>query len=130
MLVVEDDRSIAALVAATLDAEGHAATLAARGSTALRLLQHDLAPDVVLLDLGLPDMDADEFARRYRALPGPHAPLVVFTAADTATAAEATERLGATGFMAKPFDLDALLALVDRHVPQALHPPAARPLAG
>jgi DNA-binding response OmpR family regulator len=116
VLVVEDDRALAELLAAALGAEGHDAAVAQRGTAALRLLeQRQPPPDVVLLDLGLPDMTADEFARRYRALPGPHAPLVVCTGADTVVAAEATQRLSAAGFLAKPFDLDTLLDLVDRH---------------
>ena len=114
MLVVEDDRGIADLVAAALGAEGHRPTLAGRGTAALGLLERDgPPPDVVLLDLGLPDMDADEFVRRYRALPGPHAPLIVFSAVDAVVAAQATERLGASGLLTKPFDLDTLLAVVE-----------------
>jgi CheY-like chemotaxis protein len=115
VLVVEDDQALGELVAAALGAEGHAAAVARRGTTALHLLELEGRPDVVLLDLGLPDMTADEFARRYRALPGPHAPLVVVSGADAVAAAEATERLGAAGFVAKPFDLDALLDVVARH---------------
>ncbi len=53
----------------------------------------------------------------------PHAPLVVFTASDAATSAEATERLGAAGLVTKPFDVDSILALVDGLDPHAAPAP-------
>jgi CheY-like chemotaxis protein len=114
VLVVEDDATVRDLVARVLAAAGYAPAAAGDGAAALLLLHQDAAPAAILLDLGLPDMRGDEFVRRYRALPAPHAPIVVFTATDPAGASEEAKRLQAAGFVSKPFDLDTLLAIVDR----------------
>ena len=51
---------------------------------------------------------------RSRALPGPHAPIILFTASGAPAAAAEVARLGAAGFLSKPFDLEQLVALVAR----------------
>ena len=58
----------------------------------------------------MPVLDGWEFARRYRAGPGPHAPIVVLTAARDAQA-QAGE-IGADGYLGKPFNVNELLRLV------------------
>lgn len=60
-------------------------------------------------------MNGWEFARRYRVLPGPHAPLVCVTAAVDAAAHGA--QIGAAATLGKPFDLDELLTVVGRYAP-------------
>jgi DNA-binding response OmpR family regulator len=71
-------------------------------------------PDVILLDLEMPGLDGPGFAARYRARWGARAPLVVVSAAPSAAAQAA--RLGAAAVLAKPFDLDEVLACVAAHV--------------
>jgi DNA-binding response OmpR family regulator len=131
LLVVEDDPSLRELVAWALLDEGYRAHSAPDGATALALLARPDAPPVgaVLLDLRLPDMPGEAFAAAYRRLPGPPAPLLVFTAAPPAEAAAAAARLGAAGVVPKPFDLDALLATVGRLLP-APAPAGAGPAGG
>ena len=67
-------------------------------------------PNVIHLDMLMPLMDGWEFARRYHETPGPHAPLIVVTAARDAGARAG--QINAAGFLAKPFRLDALFACV------------------
>ena len=111
MLVVDDDPFIREVVAELLEEEGFAVATADDGSEALRFVS-TAAPSVILLDMDMPIVDGREFARRYRGLPGPHAPIVVITAAyDARTAAE---EIGAQAHLGKPFQVDALVRMVRR----------------
>jgi CheY-like chemotaxis protein len=113
VLVVDDEAVLREVVAATLEEEGYAVGTAANGVEALdRVLAEP--PDVVLLDMRMPVLDGWAFAAAYHRLPPPRAPLVVMTAAPDArrSCAEA----GADGWLAKPFDLDELVACVAEHL--------------
>jgi len=116
VLLVEDDEAIRSLVVEFLTDEGYDVLATPDGATALTLVgpPGHWRPDLLLLDMYLPGMDGSAFARKYRQLPLPHAPIVLLTGASGATAAGQTEELGATGFLPKPFDLDALVAMVRR----------------
>jgi len=69
---------------------------------------------MILLDVQMPIMDGQAFLSAYHAGPGPHVP-VVFTTTGAMNADEATEARAA-GLLPKPFELDALLALVAQHI--------------
>jgi two-component system chemotaxis response regulator CheY len=112
ILVVEDDDSIRDLVDLVLSGAGYEVLTATDGAAALQVVR-TARPDLVLLDMRMPIMDGWEFARRYRARPEPHAPIVVLTAARDA-AVRAAE-IHANGYLGKPFDVDELLLLVSRH---------------
>ena len=114
VLVVEDDAVLGALVADALRLDGIGAAVARSGSEALRLAG-EVRPACVLLDLHLPDMDGAAFVDVYRAHGGAAVPIVLCTGVEAATATRETKRLGAAGLLAKPFDLDALAALVSRY---------------
>jgi len=106
-LLIDDDESIRQIVTLFLSDEGFVVREAANGQVALNALA-EYRPDVILLDLRMPVMDGWEFSRQYRALPAPHAPIVVFVAALSVE----QEDLGieAARVLAKPFDLDDLLS--------------------
>jgi CheY-like chemotaxis protein len=84
---------------------------ASQGALALDLIR-TRPPDLILLDMRMPDMDGGAFAEAYRQLPGRRAPLIVLTAARDA--AERAAQLEADAFLPKPFDIEALLDLVGR----------------
>jgi two-component system OmpR family response regulator len=123
ILVVEDEPAIAEVVAETLRAEGYRVAVASTGAEALALALSG-RPACVLLDLHLPVMDGPDFLRAYRTVlasaPRPTdaeaadtpAPVIISTAMSGAEAALEAERLGASGFLTKPFDLDSLIAIV------------------
>ncbi len=112
MLIVDDDDSIREFVQLALADEGFHVLSAEHGAAALDLLEREV-PGVILLDMAMPVMDGWEFAKRYRERPGPHAPIVVVTAAREA--AERARQIAADDHLAKPFDLDKLIELVERY---------------
>jgi CheY-like chemotaxis protein len=116
ILVVDDDDSIRQIVRFCLSDEGYRVSEAANGEAALEALDA-VNPELILLDLRMPVMDGWEFARRYRLLPGPHAPIVAFVAALNAT--EECAELETAAILSKPFDLDELLAAVRAQLPLA-----------
>ncbi len=112
ILVVDDDTSIRSFVEMALDGEGYAVSTANNGAQALAVTGQ-VQPDLILLDMRMPIMDGWTFARRYRDQAGPHAPIVVITAATDA--GERAAEIQADGYLGKPFDLDELLGLVSRY---------------
>ena len=112
--MVDDEEPVRRLLVWLLTEEGYAVLEAPDGAVALARVG-EAAPSLILLDMRMPVMDGWEFARRYRARPGPHAPLVCVTAAVDAAARGA--QIGAVATLSKPFDLDELLAVVRRYAP-------------
>lgn len=117
VLVVDDDAAIRGTVADILELEDYAVAQAMHGEAALAVLD-ELAergtapPDAILLDMRMPVMDGWEFARRYQERPGPHAPIVVMTAARDA--GQWGREVGAAATLGKPFGLEELLDVVER----------------
>ncbi len=110
VLLVEDDPDIASAVAMAIEADGHEVVAAGSGRDALeRAGRGDL--DLVLLDLGLPDVDGLDVCRRLRA-GGSTVPILVLTGRadeiDTVLGLDA----GADDYVAKPFRLAELLARI------------------
>lgn len=112
VLVVEDDDGIRDLVDIVLSSAGYEVLTASDGAAALQVVS-EIHPDLILLDMRMPVMDGWELARRYRAGPAPHAPIVVLTAARDA-AARAAE-IDADGYLGKPFDVRELLSTVSAY---------------
>ncbi|TME30206.1 MAG: response regulator [Chloroflexi bacterium] len=109
MLVVDDDPSIVAVVSDILIAEGHEVVSAENGAEALMKANGEA---LVLLDMRMPVLDGWGFAREFRAS-GKRSPIVVMTAAENAR--RWAEEIGAEGYLAKPFEIDALIAAVERY---------------
>ena len=109
VLIVDDDESIREFIAMALEDEGYRTATATNGQVALEVMRH-APPDVILLDMRMPVMDGWEFARAYRAQIASSAPIIVMTAA--LDAAVSSAEIDAQGYLAKPFALDDLIALV------------------
>ena len=116
VLCVDDEAVIRAVLRDILTDEGFDVRTAANGASALTLLDSSAGagwyPDVILLDINMPIMDGYTFARAYRERAGT-APMIVITAGERLP--YAAERAGAVAYVAKPFDLDALLDIVRAH---------------
>jgi len=108
-LVVEDDREIRALLQSTLTVEGFDVRTAVSLHEALALFTH-ATPDVVVLDLGLPDGDGDAFIRQVRQT---HSlPILVVSARHQEAQKIAMLDAGADDYLTKPFNVGELLARI------------------
>ncbi len=109
ILVVEDDREIRALIQASLSVEGFDVQTAVSLSEASALVKH-APPDVIVLDLGLPDGDGATLVREVRRL---HAlPILVVSARHQEAQKIALLDAGADDYLTKPFSVAELLARV------------------
>ena len=110
ILVVDDDPSIRTTVCEILELEGYPVQEAADGAEALRAVERAV-PALVLLDMRMPVLDGWGFAReiKQRRL---NLPILVMTAAQDAR--RWAQEIGATGWLAKPFELLDLLAAIER----------------
>jgi len=109
ILLVEDEQSIAEPFIAVLRQAGFRAELAMTGADAISLVGLH-RPDVVLLDLGLPDLDGRDVCRRIRS--GSDVPIIVVTASGTVTDRIVGLELGADDYVVKPFAAHEVIARI------------------
>jgi CheY-like chemotaxis protein len=113
ILVIDDDPAILTTVAEILHDEGYSVRKAGNGLEGLATLEQRL-PALILLDMRMPVLDGWGFVQAMRER-GLEVPLVVMTAAQDSR--RWAHEVGATGVLAKPFDLMELLAVVEQLVP-------------
>jgi DNA-binding response OmpR family regulator len=107
ILIVEDEKKMAAVLKKGLEAENHRVTLAFDGRTGLELGSTDF--DVIVLDLMLPLIDGFEVARRLRKN-GHQTPILMLTARDAVLDIVKGLDLGADDYLTKPFSFEVFLA--------------------
>ena len=107
VLVVDDEPPIRRLLRTSLGAQGYRVLEAASGAEALARIAQD-RPDVVILDLGLPDRDGLEVIREVRA--GSAVPIVVLSSREAEREKVAALDLGADDYVTKPFGMEELTA--------------------
>jgi len=112
ILIVDDERPIRRILSMLLQEKRHRVTEVGSGEDALAAFPN-VKPDLVLLDLKLPGMDGLETLKRLRAF-DPRLDVVMMTAHGTITSAVEAMRRGAFDYIAKPFDNDELMMVVDR----------------
>jgi len=117
ILIVDDESQIRTLLKATLSRAGYVVVEAANAREALSAKAID-KPDLVLLDLGLPDRDGLELVDSLRA--DPRSALIVVSARDQTEQKVAALDLGADDYVTKPFDTEELLARVRASLRQRL----------
>jgi two-component system OmpR family response regulator len=108
VLVVEDEKKLAELLARGLREEGHAADLAERGEEAL-WMAHAVPYDAIVLDVMLPGLDGFDVCRRLRK-DGVWSPVLMLTARDAIDDRVTGLDAGADDYLAKPFSFEELLA--------------------
>jgi len=109
ILVVEDDQAISGVIQTVLESNGYQVLTAQRCHQGVLMLSSHV-PDLVLLDLGLPDMDGEEFIRIARDSSG--IPIIVLSARSEEDDKVSALDLGANDYITKPFGTAELLARV------------------
>jgi two-component system KDP operon response regulator KdpE len=108
ILLLEDDRELRATLANALRVEGYELLCAASLAEARALLIHAEAPDLVLLDLGLPDGDGAELLAQLRQ--GKNTPVLIISAREQDAHKVSLLDAGADDYLVKPFSISELLA--------------------
>ena len=107
VLIVDDESQIRRALRTSLEAHGYEVQTASNGSEAV-VAAAEGAPDVVFLDLGLPDLDGTEVIRRVRAFS--RVPVIVLSVRDRQRDKVAALDAGADDYVTKPFGMEELLA--------------------
>jgi len=130
VLIVEDDKKIALALGVRLKASGYDVLQAFDGLQGfMQATKH--RPDVVVLDLSMPAGGGLSVAERMRDMVNlATVPIIFMTASKNPELFQAAKKYGALGYLEKPFDAEALLALVRQATGEAPPPAAAAPTAG
>jgi DNA-binding response OmpR family regulator len=123
VLLVEDDEAIASGLARVLETQGHRVTRLARGGQVLSATGPEIG--LVILDLGLPDVDGIDVCRRLRAA-RPEMAILILTARDQESDVVVGLDAGADDYLVKPFRLSELLARVRAHLRRSENGPDRR----
>jgi len=108
ILYIEDEPANRLLVRRVLEAEGYSIIEAENGPSGLELAVQ-MQPDLILLDINLPEMDGYDLARRFSEIPGlRQVPLLALTANVMKGDRERTLEAGCDGYIQKPIDVDRL----------------------
>lgn len=116
IVVIDDERTVQATLSAVLERNGYKVHIGPTASQGVQKV-HDTKPDLVLLDLGLPDADGLEVLKRLRG-ESPKLPVMILTAHDTIANAIESIKLGAFHFLSKPYAAEELLSLCSRALEQ------------
>ena len=103
-MVVDDDASVRLIIRSTLELANYKVEEAENGRTALALFE-SIQPDIVLLDIMMPEMDGFEVCKGLRELPqGQHTPVLIMTGLNDIESIERAYEVGATDFVTKPIN--------------------------
>jgi two-component system, OmpR family, response regulator len=129
VLLVEDEERVASFIARGLEGAGYATEVATDGKSALAFLRASGPVDLMLLDVGLPDMDGFEVVAELRRTDR-ETPVIMLTArGDVASRVRGLD-LGADDYLPKPFDFDELLARIRAQLRSSHQPQGSALQAG
>lgn len=118
VLIVDDSKTILMSLTAMLTKAGYTVESAADGLEALGKLQAGLRPNVVITDLNMPKMDGITFIRESRKLAALRfTPILMLTTESVQNKRDQAKSAGATGWLVKPVQPDALLGVLKQLVP-------------
>ena len=113
VMIVEDELAVMMSVVDTMDDEGFEVVRAYDGKGCIKAIGDGLIPDLILLDLNLPDMHGFEVYKKLRSIDAlKNIKIAAFTAAATGDIAEKIKTLGFDGFIQKPYDPVKLISSI------------------
>ena len=115
VLIVEDDNAMAQMCAKLIRRQGHSAVIAGSGHDALRIVKATQDVDAVLSDIQMPRMSGIELLVRLREF-NAGLPVILMTGYTNVVGPDEAKALGATSYLSKPFDADALIGILERAV--------------
>ena len=110
ILVVDDEKHICAAIAALVKGEGFKALVAQDGNTALKMIRSE-GPDLILVDIKMPEMDGMEVMRQAKDL-DPDLPVVMITAFAEIHGAVKAIKAGAHDYLSKPFNNEEVIRVI------------------
>ena len=130
ILIVEDDFDISNMLRIYFQSQEYDVTVAARGEDALEMCRHQL-PQIVVLDIMLPDMDGYDVCREMRGnLRTSHIPIIFLTQKDERSDKIQGLELGADDYITKPFDVEELKLRVKNAIARARYESLTNPTTG
>jgi len=115
ILIVDDQLGIRILLNEIFEKEGYQTFQAAHGVNALQIVKEEV-PDLVILDMKIPEMDGLEILKRIKR-DDPKIPVIIMTAYGELSVIQEAISLGAFTHFAKPFDIDEVIATVKQALP-------------
>lgn len=130
ILVADDEPTVRQLLELVLTGQGYEVSLATNGAQLVRMAQ-ERVPDLVLIDLMMPQMDGYEAIRQLRNdTRTAHLPMLILTAKSTLDDVVTGFETGADDYITKPFNIPELLARIKGHLRRASQQPVRNPLTG
>ncbi len=130
ILVVEDDADISNMLRIYFESEDYDVAVARRGEDALEMCRHQL-PNVIVLDIMLPDMDGYDVCRQLRnSLRTSHIPIIFLTQKDERSDKIRGLELGADDYITKPFDVEELNLRVRNAMARSMYESLTNPTTG
>jgi DNA-binding response OmpR family regulator len=108
ILIIDDSNTALVLMDYALKEAGYISLVSSGVKAATKLIEKH-SPDLILLDLSMPEISGYDFLKKVRELHIDHVPIIIVSAYDSAESVEMTRKLGAVDFIAKPIRLDALM---------------------
>jgi len=120
ILIVDDSATMLMSVRSTLEMGGFHVESAGDGLQALALIEKGVAPDLIVTDIHMPNMDGLSFIKAVRALPGfKFLPILTLTTESDPSKRERARELGATGWLVKPVNGPDFIAVIKQLLPGA-----------
>jgi DNA-binding response OmpR family regulator len=112
ILIIDDSNTALLLMEYALKEAGYISLAASNVKEATKLMEKN-SPDLILLDLSMPEISGYDFLKRKSELHIDHIPIIIVSAYDSVESIELTRNLGAVDFIAKPIRLDALMEKIN-----------------
>ena len=121
VLYVEDNTENRMLIRRVLEAEGYRVVEAANATQAIERIKSD-RPELILMDISMPDTDGYTLTSQIRTLPNlERVPIIAVTANVMRGDRERSLEAGCDGYIQKPIDIDTLTQQIERYMPRSTH---------